>query len=59
MYSRLMKRNGIPFPLKRYSETDEDENFHAANEFIRISDIEKGERAYRLLCEHIGDRKTK
>ncbi len=30
-----------------------DENFHAANEFIRISDIEKGERAYRALLQSI------
>lgn len=36
-----------------------DENFHAANEFIRLSDIEKGEKAYRLLLERIGNSKAK
>lgn len=36
-----------------------DENFHAANEFIRISDIEKGEEAYRSLLQRIGDSKAK
>jgi acetylornithine deacetylase/succinyl-diaminopimelate desuccinylase-like protein len=32
-----------------------DENFHAPNEFIRLADIEKGQKAYCMLLEHIGD----
>jgi len=32
-----------------------DENFHAPNEFIRISDIEKGEKACYLLLKHIAN----
>lgn len=32
-----------------------DENFHAANEFIRLTDIEKGQKAYCLLLERIGN----
>jgi acetylornithine deacetylase/succinyl-diaminopimelate desuccinylase-like protein len=32
-----------------------DENFHAPNEFIRISDIEKGQTAYYLLLKHISN----
>lgn len=36
-----------------------DENFHAANEFIRLTDIEKGQKAYCLLLEGIGNAKGK
>jgi acetylornithine deacetylase/succinyl-diaminopimelate desuccinylase-like protein len=32
-----------------------DENFHAPNEFIRISDIEKGQKACYLLLKHIAN----
>ena len=33
----------------------DDENIHAANEFIRLSDIRKGQIAYCLLLQYIGD----
>ena len=36
-----------------------DENFHAANEFIRLSDIQKGQKAYCLLMEYISKQKSK
>jgi acetylornithine deacetylase/succinyl-diaminopimelate desuccinylase-like protein len=36
-----------------------DENFHAPNEFIRLSDIEKGQMAYCMLLQHIANSKTK
>jgi len=36
-----------------------DENFHAPNEFIRLSDIEKGQMAYCMLLQHIADSKAK
>jgi acetylornithine deacetylase/succinyl-diaminopimelate desuccinylase-like protein len=36
-----------------------DENFHAANEFIRLSDVEKGQKAFCVLLEHIGRDKRK
>ena len=32
-----------------------DENFHAPNEFLRISDIEKGQKAFYLLLKHIAN----
>ena len=32
-----------------------DENFHAPNEFVRIADIEKGQKAYYVLLKHIGN----
>ncbi|HEV8504092.1 MAG TPA: M20/M25/M40 family metallo-hydrolase, partial [Chitinophagaceae bacterium] len=32
-----------------------DENFHAPNEFIRMSDIEKGQTAFYLLLKHISN----
>jgi acetylornithine deacetylase/succinyl-diaminopimelate desuccinylase-like protein len=33
----------------------EDENFHAPNEFFRLSSFERGERAWPLLLERLGE----
>ena len=51
-------------PIPKGRPQDREEVFsalrraHAANEFIRISDIEKGERAYQLLLERLSNTKT-
>ena len=45
-----MGRDLITFGFQR-----EDENFHSANEFLRLSDFKIGERAYtQLLHAHVG-----
>jgi acetylornithine deacetylase/succinyl-diaminopimelate desuccinylase-like protein len=55
--SVLDKELGLP-PYS-FGFLQEDENFHSHNEFMRVSDLQKGQLAYCMLLNYIGNQKTK
>jgi acetylornithine deacetylase/succinyl-diaminopimelate desuccinylase-like protein len=53
----LDKELGLP-PYS-FGFLQEDENFHSHNEFMRVSDLQKGQLAYCMLLMYIGNQKNK
>ena len=53
----LDKELGLP-PYS-FGFLQEDENFHSHNEFMRVSDLQKGQLAYCMLLMYIGGQKSK
>jgi acetylornithine deacetylase/succinyl-diaminopimelate desuccinylase-like protein len=49
----------LGLPAYSFGFLQEDENFHSHNEFMRISDLQKGQLAYCMLLTYIGNRKSK
>ena len=46
----------LGLPLYSFGFLQEDENFHSHNEFMRVSDLQKGQLAYCMLLNYIGSR---
>jgi acetylornithine deacetylase/succinyl-diaminopimelate desuccinylase-like protein len=47
----------LGLPAYSFGFLQEDENFHSHNEFMRISDLHKGQLAYCMLLSYIGSQK--
>jgi acetylornithine deacetylase/succinyl-diaminopimelate desuccinylase-like protein len=47
----------LGLPAYSFGFLQEDENFHSHNEFMRISDLHKGQLAYCMLLNYIGNQK--
>ncbi|HNP23748.1 MAG TPA: dipeptidase [Panacibacter sp.] len=50
----INKQLGIP--AYSFGFLQEDENFHSHNEFMRVSDLEKGQYAFCMLLTYIGNK---
>ncbi|HVM88438.1 MAG TPA: dipeptidase [Puia sp.] len=51
----MMKQ--LNLPMYSFGFLQEDENYHSHNEFMRISDLKKGQYAFCMLLKYIGARK--
>jgi len=49
----VMKQE-LGLPAYSFGFVQEDENFHSHNEFMRVSDLQKGQRAFCMLLTYLG-----
>ncbi|MBS1933509.1 MAG: dipeptidase [Bacteroidetes bacterium] len=47
----------LNLPMYSFGFLQEDENYHSHNEFMRISDLKKGQYAFCMLLKYIGEKK--
>lgn len=47
-------KNLLNLPIYSFGFLQEDENYHSHNEFMRVSDLQKGQYAFCMLLKYIG-----